>query len=58
MVIRIRTNFGTTPVMIDGFVSLRGMKIQLDDVSEIIIQGDDFCVDVNREDEKVRITTQ
>lgn len=58
MVIRVRTTFGDYPVRIDYVVSLRGDLIPIDEVSEIILEGDDFCIDINREEEEIRITTQ
>lgn len=57
MVIRVRTTFGISPVRIESVVSLRGDVIPIDEVSEIILEGYDFCVDINREEEEVRITT-
>lgn len=55
--IKVRATFGTAPFTIDGFISLRGNKVSLDDTGEIILDGD-FVIDTNHSDGKVHIILQ
>lgn len=55
--IKVRATFGTSPFTIDGFVSLRGNKVSLDETAEIILDGD-FSIDANHPDGKVHVILQ
>lgn len=58
MIIKVRAEFGTIPFIVDGVVSLRGNKVCVDEISEIILEGDDFCVDTFHADGKTHIILQ
>ena len=58
MIVKVKSIYNGNYIPIDGIITYNGHKGSLDDISEIIFEGDDFSIDIDKEENRIRIIKQ